>query len=292
MKRWVLISSLLLLLALASPAWASEPTFPVAEGWVNDFAGVLSPAQANQLYLLLDRLETDTGVEVALVTVDTTAPLTPFSYGVKLFEAWGIGKQGIDNGLLVLLAMEEREIRVEVGYGLEHVLTDSRVGAMLDEHAVPSFRDGDMAGGLEALVGALATRLTAAHADGSLDERPPDTPTGGLWSVAAIMMAMFAVWGLVGFLVWRLVIRPSRICPECKGRLASTVTNRVAPGISTWGSADYLYTCAACGYSRTATRRISPTGRTGTRGGRSSFGGGRSSFGGGRSGGGGAGRRW
>ncbi len=292
MKRWLLLTSLLLLLALAGSVWASEPTFPVAEGWVNDFAGVLSPAQSNQLYLLLDRLETDTGVEVALVTVDTTAPLTPFSYGVRLFEAWGIGKQGIDNGLLVLLAMEEREIRVEVGYGLEHVLTDSRVGAMLDEHAVPSFRDGDMAGGLEALVGALATRLTAAHADGSLDERPPASRAGGLWSVVAVMVAMFALWGLVGFLIWRLVIRPSRICPECKGRLASTVTNRVAPGISTWGSADYLYTCAACSYSRTATRRISPTGRSGTRGGSSSFGGGRSSFGGGRSGGGGAGRRW
>lgn len=143
------------ILILASFSFA-DVKFPAPKGFVNDFAGVLSPSQLTQLRSITSSLKQKNGSELAVVTVKSVAPLDPKMYAVKLFNKWGIGEKGKDNGVLLLLAMEERRVEIEVGYGLEGVLTDATCGRILDNYAVPKFKQGKMGEGLVAAAGAIA----------------------------------------------------------------------------------------------------------------------------------------
>lgn len=287
----------LLAVSLGTVALAS---FPSPQGWVTDLAGVLEESQRAQLENLLGDLERETSAEIALVVVSTTAPLDPFTYGVRLFEEWGIGKEGVDNGLLILLAMEEREIRVEVGYGLEHVLTDGHIGSLLDSQALPHFREDRFGAGLVELAQALALDIRKAHASGDLERREGD-PAGekGISSDALMVVGFLAFWVLIAIVIM-LINRARTRCPRCRARLRVSSRTIARPGIASWGTMAYIYSCLACGLQRETTRRIPPTGSgvggMGRGGGFGRSGGGRTGgfggFGGGRSGGGGAGRRF
>lgn len=128
--------ALLAMLALA--AWMSAADLPVyRDAYVNDFAGVLDPAQAAELRNLFSGIQTSTTAQIVFASVQTTAPDTPSAYRTSLFNAWGVGDKEKDNGLLILYAKEEHRIEVEVGYGLEGIFPDSKVGRMLDETYVP-----------------------------------------------------------------------------------------------------------------------------------------------------------
>ena len=117
-------------------------------GYVSDYARILSPAQNNLLTNLIGELERKTSAEVAVVTIDTLAGISIEEYAVNLFEQWGIGKKGEDNGILLLVAMKERKVRIEVGYGLEGTITDGTAGKIIHEKIVPSFKNGDYEEGL------------------------------------------------------------------------------------------------------------------------------------------------
>jgi len=123
---------LILLLPLIS---AQLPHY--TDKYVNDFAGIFSVQEKAELRSILSDVEANTTAEVVVVTVNTTAPYAPAEYRTKLFNEWGIGKADVDNGLLILYAVTEHRIEVEVGYGLEGVLPDSKVGRMLDGYYVP-----------------------------------------------------------------------------------------------------------------------------------------------------------
>src|SRR4051794_35522876 len=103
-------------------------------GWVSDVAGALDPDQERALNDELSALDRDLGVEVAVVTVDSVDGETPKSFATPLFQRWGIGKAGADNGVLVLLVLgTERDVEIEPGYGLEGLLTDAWLWRMEDE---------------------------------------------------------------------------------------------------------------------------------------------------------------
>ncbi|HHY38107.1 MAG TPA: TPM domain-containing protein, partial [Clostridia bacterium] len=106
----------------------TAPEFPQPTGFVNDYAGVLSPKDLADLNSLAEVIKGKTGAELAAAIVETTSPLEPKEYAVRLFEHWKIGEKGKDNGVLVLIALKERRVEVEVGYGLEGVLTDAVTG--------------------------------------------------------------------------------------------------------------------------------------------------------------------
>lgn len=115
------IFSLLILITLF-PAIASAQSYPDPQDkYVNDFGGLFDPPTASDLRTLLSVLEENTTAEVVVVTVATTEPLPPSQYRTELFNAWHIGKEDKDNGLLILYAAKEKRIEVEVGYGLEPV---------------------------------------------------------------------------------------------------------------------------------------------------------------------------
>ena len=119
---------------------AQEVRFPSPRGFVNDYAGVMSPETKSQLEALFKLLEKKTGAEIAIVTVNTTSPLTIEQYAVELFQKWGIGKEGKDNGILILVATADRKVRIEVGYGLEGAVTDLQSKIIIQDLMVPAFK--------------------------------------------------------------------------------------------------------------------------------------------------------
>ncbi|MFL6862824.1 MAG: TPM domain-containing protein [Allosphingosinicella sp.] len=152
----------LLLLALAliaAPAAAQD--FPKLTGRVVDAADMLTPAQEAGLDQKLAGLEQATSRQLVVATVPDLQGYPIEDYGYKLGRAWGIGQKGANNGLILLVAKNDRKMRIEVGYGLEPVITDALSGQIIAETMTPAFKRGDYAGGIEAGVDALAAQLQA-----------------------------------------------------------------------------------------------------------------------------------
>jgi uncharacterized protein len=151
MKKLFLVAFLFLL--AVCPVWAQN--FPAPVGYVNDFANILSSETKQNLEQRLTQLEKDSTIEISVVTVESLGGTTVEDYAARLFENWQIGKKDKDNGVLFLIAPNERETKIEVGYGLEPVLTDAQAGRILDSYVVPAFRDGDYNKGVNDGVSAL-----------------------------------------------------------------------------------------------------------------------------------------
>ena len=146
--RAVLPAAVLLLAAGLAHAPVSAQDLPAPTGPVNDFAGILDPADERALQSEVEALERETTAEVAVVTVPSLGGRSVEEYATALFNQWGIGQADRDNGVLVLVAVNEREMRIEVGYGLEGVLPDGLAGAVIRETFLPAFRDGDYPRGI------------------------------------------------------------------------------------------------------------------------------------------------
>jgi len=170
------IGSIFLLLLLALPARAAED-FPQPRGYVNDFAGVLDDATSRRIEALCLELEQKTGAQMALVTLKSLEGGDERDIANRLFEAWGIGQKGEDNGILFLDAIEERRIWIEVGYGLEGILPDGKIGEIRDRYVVPYHTKGDKASGYWGGMAALAL-VIAADADVTLSGVPTPPPVG------------------------------------------------------------------------------------------------------------------
>jgi uncharacterized protein len=128
--------------------FASAQSLPKPAGRVNDFANVIDAATEAAIDQRLDQLERQTSSEVAVATVESLGGVTVEEYASRLFKEWGVGQAKQDNGVLVLVAPNEREMRIEVGYGLEGVLPDGLAGQVIRDQFTPRFRDGDYSGGI------------------------------------------------------------------------------------------------------------------------------------------------
>jgi uncharacterized protein len=172
--------------------------FPDPTGRVNDFANLLDPRVEADLDALLQQTEDKTTAEVAVVTVPTLQGLTVEDYAERLFRRWGIGQEKVDNGVLVLVALAEREMRIEVGYGLEGVQPDGLAGEIIRTTFIPHFRNNDYPRGIEEGVRRVAEIVQRNHvltaeevraiAD-STDDRPP------MW----MMLPFFGIFASIGF---------------------------------------------------------------------------------------------
>ncbi len=137
--------------------WAGFEVVPRASGYVNDYAGVISDDTEATLEQFLSYVETKTTAEIALVTVKSLKSEPIELYAEQLFREWGIGKKGEDNGLLFLVAPNERKMRIEVGYGLEGALPDGLCGQIRDQYVLPFFKQDDYAQGILQGIVALVT---------------------------------------------------------------------------------------------------------------------------------------
>jgi uncharacterized protein len=140
-------SHLALLVCWAFAAFA-EVAVPPLSGRVVDQTGTLSSGDIASLTQALKNLEARKGSQVAVLIVPTTAPETIEQYSIRVAEAWKIGRKKIDDGALLVIAKDDRKLRIEVGYGLEGALTDVTSKRIIDEIITPKFRSGDFAGGI------------------------------------------------------------------------------------------------------------------------------------------------
>jgi uncharacterized protein len=148
---------LLLLLLVAVPAAAQ--TFPKLTGRVVDEAGLLDAAREAALSQKLQTLEQQTGRQLVVATLPSLEGRTVEDYGYRLGRAWGIGDKEEDDGVLLIVAPNERKVRIETGYGARVFLTDAVSSVIIRNAILPKFREGDFPGGIEAGVDEIATQM-------------------------------------------------------------------------------------------------------------------------------------
>ncbi len=153
--------ALIVFLPLTVFAYTS-PGKPV--GFVNDFAQMMSSGVRASLEQELKNFRAEKAHEIAVVTIPTLTDETIETYAVKLFAEWGIGGKEKDNGVLLLIARDEREVRIEVGYGLEGALTDLESKQIIDKVIVPAFAQGDFDAGITQGVGAIEQAIASEYA--------------------------------------------------------------------------------------------------------------------------------
>ena len=199
----------LLLLVLFETAALAALDVPFLAARVNDQAGLLTPEEEERIEARLAAHEAATGHQVAVLTSPSLEGEVLEDYALRVAETWELGRAGHDDGVLLLVARDDRKMRLEVGYGLEGTLTDAQAGRILDEIVRPRFRAGDFAGGIEtgvaATVGTLEGEAGAIDAvarrdawDGSLGAR---IAAGGFFF---LVIGVFAFVGLFskGFQGW------------------------------------------------------------------------------------------
>lgn len=121
---------------------------PKPVGYVNDYAGVLTPETKKELSLIAENLSRNNIAELAILIVETTGGVDDFEYAQAVFDNWKIGKKGIDNGILVFVTMKERKIRIHTGYGIESIITDGTAGKIIDSYMIPYFKQGKFSDGV------------------------------------------------------------------------------------------------------------------------------------------------
>lgn len=139
----------ILLAVLVGFAFAEQPIPPFA-AFVTDLTGTLNPSQREALERELLAFEQRKGGQMAVLIVPTTAPETTEQYALRVAEAWTLGRRGVDDGVLFLVAKDDRAMRIEVGYGLEGVIPDAVAKRIINEIVAPFFTQGDFYGGVEA----------------------------------------------------------------------------------------------------------------------------------------------
>ena len=173
-RKSAFVATFLVALAVsvcAEPVSQLRPT-----GYVNDFAGVLSPSTVDQLNSICQQLDTKAQAQVAVVTIKSLDGAEIFDYSVQLYQKWGIGQKGKDRGVLILLAVQDHKYYINTGYGLEPILPDGKVGGFGRE-AVPLLKQNDFNGALLLLTSRIAD-VIGQDAGVQIDMVRPPTPAG------------------------------------------------------------------------------------------------------------------
>lgn len=202
-----LVWALLLILILAVPAFAA-PKFPPLTGRVVDDAGLLSPAAEAKLTAELAALEQQTGHQLVVATLPTLQGYEIEDYGYQLLRAWGVGRKKEDDGAILIVAPNEKKVRIEVGYGLEPVLTDAMSSLIIHRAILPAFREGRFEAGVVAGAGEITKQigLPADQAQAAVAEAEAQAATqaqssdqgDGAWVAVVVIFIVF--WLLSGVL--------------------------------------------------------------------------------------------
>jgi uncharacterized protein len=187
-----------LFVLLAAFAGHADPTFPPLTGRVVDDANILSPQTEADLTAKLQALEEKTGRQLVVATLPSLQGYEIEEYGYQLGRAWKIGQKGEDNGALLIVAPNEHKVRVEVGYGLEGVLTDALSSVILQQRVLPRFRAGDMEGGVVSGTEALIDQLSLGDAEAKqrvaqAAAHKPGTRGVGPGQIFAIVLILFVL---------------------------------------------------------------------------------------------------
>lgn len=225
-----------LVLAVAAAAGSLALEVPRLERRVTDLAGLFSASAAQAMEAELERLEADTGAQVAVLTIPSLEGQPLEDYSLRVVEAWQLGREDRDNGVLVLISRDDRRIRIEVGYGLEGVLPDALCGRIIDHAMKPAFRQGDFSGGTRQAVDVIAAAVRgdpdAAAAVAAPEAAAPELGTMiamtavflaviGTFAMSALFMKGGAAWFLYLFLVPFFFALPSAVLGPRWGGIAA-----------------------------------------------------------------------
>jgi uncharacterized protein len=287
-----LLLAFLAVLALALPVQAQSLPDPISP-YLNDLAGVIDADTAAQITVELRAADIDPGVEIAVVTLRSRQDHAPGStlegFGKALFNHWGVGDAARNDGILIVVLTEDREVRIALGAAYPPVY-DGRAQRVIDALILPEFQQGNLGAGI--LAGAIGARDHIARplregAQVTTDSGLPAVPKSGFpWDVAAFVAF---VAGLIGFKARNGIadaIARRRPCPRC-GAMGVEILRRTTlePGETTEGQHVTLRYCPHCDWESPRYRAIPSLNSQRDQGGRSGFGGGSSS-------GGGASGRW
>ena len=203
----------IVLLALPLLSWAGPVSQLQPTDYVNDFAHVLDQATIAQLDNICQQLDQKAHAQIAVVTVNSLDGSDIESYAVDLYKKWGIGSKATDHGVLILLAVQDRKYRIEVGYGLEPILTDGKVGGFGRE-AVPLLRQNDYGGAVSLMTSRVADVIAqdaGIELTGSRPQisPPPQEPDNGLsWKqllILGVILLVVLLTPLRKVLFWMLL---------------------------------------------------------------------------------------
>jgi uncharacterized protein len=186
MRRLALAA--LCVIATASAVLADLAIPPPPDRRINDYARALSPADRDRLEQMLARAEAKSGNQIVVAIFPSLGGESLEDYSIRLAEAWRVGQKGLDNGAIFLVFVGDRKMRIEVGYGLEGVLTDAVSAAILANEVAPRFRDGRMADGIAAGLEAIQAAIAGTY-------RPPARPAegGGLDPLTIFLLTFVGV---------------------------------------------------------------------------------------------------
>jgi uncharacterized protein len=224
-SRLVATAAMLALAAGLAPRAAAQEAVPVPrlERRVTDLTGTLSADEISAIERKLAAFEEEKGSQIAVLFVPTTEPETIEQYGIRVVDEWRLGREGVDDGVLFLVAKDDRALRLEVGYGLEGALPDAVANRIVEDIVVPRFRLGEFAGGVNAGIDAMIGVIEGEPLPEPEAQRPwpgDGEGLGGLLTIGFIMVvvvgsilraifgrlpAAVLTGGLTGAIAWALV---------------------------------------------------------------------------------------
>ena len=196
MIRRLATSVLLAVFLLCMPAWAraQQAAIPPFDSPVVDVTGTLDAASKQRIEQQALALQQRKGSQLQVLVVASTAPETIEQYAVRAFESFRLGRKGVDDGVLLVVAKDDRKVRIEVGYGLEGAIPDITAGRVIQEYLVPKFRQGDYAGGIIDASAQLVKLIEGEPLPEPVADNSTGPDRGGEWLfalVAAFFVASF-----------------------------------------------------------------------------------------------------
>ena len=192
-----LLMALAVFCALVAPA-SAEPTYPNLAGRITDEAGLLTASDKADIESQLASLEQTSTDQLAVVTVKSLEGYSIEDYGIGLARKWGIGQKGKDNGILLIVAPNDRKVRIEVGRRLEPMMTDTMSALIIENAILPKFRRGDFAGGIKDAVRDIKSVLLGDAEEVKQRAQGPRTPDND----PTVMMHLI-IWLLIlALIIW------------------------------------------------------------------------------------------
>lgn len=210
------------LLCFSVPGAAADVAVPPLQARVTDLTGTLSAERISELERQLAAFEAKKGAQIAVLMVPTVQPESIEQYALRAFEQWRLGRKGVDDGVLLVIARNDRKLRIEVGYGLEGALTDAAAKRIISDVIVPQFQRGDFAGGVTAGV----ERIISVIGGEALPPPPAAAPRSGPGN-----LSFNPEWLIAAFVLFSIINAGLR---SVLGRLGAAGVMALVSGFILW----------------------------------------------------------
>ena len=223
------------LLLVLVPGWAQpagDAAIPALDAPVVDTTGTLDAATVQRLDAQARALRQRKGSQLQVLVVPSTQPESIEQYAVRVFEAWKPGREGVDDGVLLLVAKDDRAVRIETGYGLEGAIPDAVANRVIQEYLVPKFRAGDYGGGIEDATAVLVKVIDGEPLPAPVSRNEPAGPSGGGMWLPALFIAFVVAQVVRGVFARLPRLLRAPLVAATSGGVAWLVSSLVLAGVA------------------------------------------------------------